>query len=200
MTRLGVGAPIPASTGSLGHESVKLKNKLTGKKRSREDEGKHDGPVSEDEEESRAGAIKKKTKLDPFAPREKKKKAKAVSAPQPDAASVESAPSKSPPSAPASTQLSLESVALPVKASCQVAEVSSLTPAPEKKKKKKKKKKLPSSAEDRADSHDPDGETIVVSALEQQSKHHGDVNEAPASRRVFSQSFQLCVHYIEKHL
>ncbi|THH19912.1 hypothetical protein EW146_g1365 [Bondarzewia mesenterica] len=84
--RLGVGAPLLESTHPSGREAVKLKNKLVGKKRAREDEdggstsleGKAklktvDGEDEEDEEESRAGAIRKKVKVDPFAIGGKKK-------------------------------------------------------------------------------------------------------------------------------
>ncbi|KAI0796894.1 hypothetical protein C8Q75DRAFT_862668 [Abortiporus biennis] len=76
--RLGVGAPIPASTGTLGHETIKLKNKLSGKKRQRDDEGLSQTQTthSDEEEESRGGAIKKKVKVDPFAGGKGKKKQK----------------------------------------------------------------------------------------------------------------------------
>lgn len=80
--RLGVGASVPAATGSLGHSAVKLKGKLTGKKRPREEE---DSIVissqSDEEEESRAGAITKKPRIDPFAQGKGKKKAKAKATP-----------------------------------------------------------------------------------------------------------------------
>ena len=75
--RLGVGAPIPASTGVASHEAMKLKGKLSGKKRAREEEDVKMADVSDDEGESRAGAIKKKARPDPFAPKPKKQKANA---------------------------------------------------------------------------------------------------------------------------
>ncbi|GJE84263.1 hypothetical protein PsYK624_003390 [Phanerochaete sordida] len=75
--RLGVGAPIPASTGVAGHEAMKLKGKLAGKKRAREEEDVKMAEVSDDEGESRASAIKKKARPDPFAPKPKKQKANA---------------------------------------------------------------------------------------------------------------------------
>lgn len=75
--RLGVGAPIPASTGVAGHEAMKLKGKLTGKKRAREEEDVKMAEPSDDDGESRAGAIKKKARPDPFAPKPKKQKANA---------------------------------------------------------------------------------------------------------------------------
>ncbi|KAI0082425.1 hypothetical protein K474DRAFT_1671108 [Panus rudis PR-1116 ss-1] len=72
--RLGVGAPTPVSTGNLGHETLKLKSKLAGNKRMREEA--KDARISEDEEESKAGAIKKRARVDPFGPKEKKKQCK----------------------------------------------------------------------------------------------------------------------------
>ncbi|KAI0346791.1 hypothetical protein BDW22DRAFT_1424911 [Trametopsis cervina] len=75
--RLGVGASVPASTGIRGHETIRLKGKLTGKKRGREqDEGPTAAAVdqSDDEQESRAGAIRKKARVDPFAGGSKGKK------------------------------------------------------------------------------------------------------------------------------
>ncbi|KAJ3488801.1 hypothetical protein NLI96_g2580 [Meripilus lineatus] len=75
-SRLGVGAPIPASVGSLGHETLKLKHKLSGKKRAREDDRMEALTTerSEDEAESRAGAIQKKPRIDPFASKKGKTK------------------------------------------------------------------------------------------------------------------------------
>ncbi|EKM59251.1 uncharacterized protein PHACADRAFT_205432 [Phanerochaete carnosa HHB-10118-sp] len=75
--RLGVGAPIPTSTGVASHEAMKLKGKLTGKKRSREEEDVKMAEASDEESESRARAIQKKAKPDPFAPKAKKQKANA---------------------------------------------------------------------------------------------------------------------------
>ncbi|KDQ64308.1 hypothetical protein JAAARDRAFT_43411 [Jaapia argillacea MUCL 33604] len=75
--RLGVGAPIPESSGITGRDSMRLKGQLTGgkgKKRSREEEGPKAEVPSDDEEDSRAGAIRKKTKVDVFSGRGKKGK------------------------------------------------------------------------------------------------------------------------------
>ncbi|KAJ3576172.1 hypothetical protein NP233_g596 [Leucocoprinus birnbaumii] len=74
--RLGVGAPIP-ETQSLAREAAKLKSKLEGsKKRHREDAAVEAKKTqSDDEEDSRSGAIKKKVRVDPFhAPSKKEKK------------------------------------------------------------------------------------------------------------------------------
>ncbi|KAA1473493.1 hypothetical protein DENSPDRAFT_839968 [Dentipellis sp. KUC8613] len=80
--RLGVGAPLPEATSLSGRDTARLKNKLTGKKRAREDDevvySSKAGKAEEDddEEESRAGAIHKRVKVDPFAIGGKKKKGK----------------------------------------------------------------------------------------------------------------------------
>ncbi|VDC02507.1 unnamed protein product [Peniophora sp. CBMAI 1063] len=81
-SRLGVGAPMPDSTSSSvasAREALKLKYKLEGKdkkKRAREEEETHKGDEDEDGEESRASAIRKKPRIDPFAsPGGKKRKA-----------------------------------------------------------------------------------------------------------------------------
>jgi len=76
--RLGVGAPIP-ETGKLSRETARLRGQLNGKsnKRSREDDDYEKKEKSDDdEEESRSGAIKKKTRVDPFGERSGKKKNK----------------------------------------------------------------------------------------------------------------------------
>jgi len=65
--RLGVGAVVPEGMQSHSRETARLKGKLSGSKHAREDEDV--GPsktVSDDEGESRAGAIKKKARSDPF--------------------------------------------------------------------------------------------------------------------------------------
>lgn len=72
-----MGAPVPTSTGTLGHEAVKLKGKLVGKKRARDTEERNDTAEQSEEEESRAGAIKKKPRVDPFNPSGSKGKKKA---------------------------------------------------------------------------------------------------------------------------
>ncbi|TBU49027.1 hypothetical protein BD309DRAFT_948345 [Dichomitus squalens] len=80
--RLGVGAPVPGSSDIRSRETAKLRNKLVtnGKKRAREDEEASSTPgpsamvISDDEEESRARAITKKARIDPFAPKQKEKK------------------------------------------------------------------------------------------------------------------------------
>ncbi|XP_006460324.1 hypothetical protein AGABI2DRAFT_117282 [Agaricus bisporus var. bisporus H97] len=77
--RLGVGAPIP-ETQSLAREAARLKNKLEGgKKRQREPKDVESTVLpSDDEEESRTGAIKKRARQDPFNPAQKKAKNKIV--------------------------------------------------------------------------------------------------------------------------
>ncbi|KAF8826929.1 hypothetical protein HHX47_DHR5000988 [Lentinula edodes] len=75
--RLGVGASIPESTSVSSRETARLKGSLVGKgkKRAREDEGDSSSKLSDDEGESRAGAIRKKTVPNPFTmPTPKKKK------------------------------------------------------------------------------------------------------------------------------
>lgn len=86
--RLGVGVNVPDAAGPSGRETAQLKNKLTGKKRPRDvDADSHDATVNgttkgskkddeSDEEESRASAIRKKAKVDPFEKKAKKKKGK----------------------------------------------------------------------------------------------------------------------------
>ncbi|PSS35400.1 hypothetical protein PHLCEN_2v1555 [Hermanssonia centrifuga] len=83
--RLGVGAPIPSSTNIHGFETMKLKGKLAGKKRAREEEVVPEVIPSDDEEESRARSFKKRARLDPFEKKQNKKKARpnAVVAPSP---------------------------------------------------------------------------------------------------------------------
>ncbi|KAF7798894.1 hypothetical protein EIP86_010122 [Pleurotus ostreatoroseus] len=84
--RLGVGAAAPAATNIRSIESVKLKGKLAGKKRQREEDPIVIPSNSDEEEESRAGAIKKKARLDPFESKGKGKgKKKAQANPPPKA-------------------------------------------------------------------------------------------------------------------
>ena len=75
-----MGAAIPASSSALSRDSARLKHKLvssSGKKRMRDEEDKS-VVDSDDENESRARAITKKVKRDPFgeASTSKKKKGK----------------------------------------------------------------------------------------------------------------------------
>ncbi|KAF5390601.1 hypothetical protein D9757_002624 [Collybiopsis confluens] len=75
--RLGVGAPIPEFASISSRETARLKGQLVGKGKKRiRDEG--EGPAkqaSDDERESRAGAIRKKPVPNPFTiPATKKKK------------------------------------------------------------------------------------------------------------------------------
>lgn len=75
--RLGVGAPIPASTSLLAVEGVKLRNKLAGKKRQRDSEDADPSTAvheEDSEDEGRGRAIKKKAKVDPFEAGHGKKK------------------------------------------------------------------------------------------------------------------------------
>ncbi|KAF9568929.1 hypothetical protein CPC08DRAFT_702048 [Agrocybe pediades] len=84
--RLGVGAVIPeGGQSSMSRETARLKGKLAGKKRYREEE---DVPAvktvaSDDEADSRVSAIKKKARPDPFnvVHGKKKKKAKDITTP-----------------------------------------------------------------------------------------------------------------------
>ena len=69
--RLGVGASVQ-ETSTLSSEAARLKGQLRDKgklKRTEEDLNRSD---SDDPHESRAGVIKKKTKIDPFSGRNKK--------------------------------------------------------------------------------------------------------------------------------
>ncbi|TFK71805.1 hypothetical protein BDN72DRAFT_895362, partial [Pluteus cervinus] len=78
--RLGVGATVPESYSSMTRETAQLKTRLTkglGKRVREETEaGATPAPQvgGEDEEESRAGSIKKKPRIDPFSEKKKKKK------------------------------------------------------------------------------------------------------------------------------
>lgn len=115
VSRSGVGAPIPSGTSIASRDAVKLKGKLAGKKRGREDEDvKQDAPL-DDEQESKASAVKKKARHDPFAPKVKKK------------ASVAPPSGSEEPVAPSSPKASIS----PVKQS-----VDEDSPSPRKKKKK----------------------------------------------------------------
>ncbi|KAI0065831.1 hypothetical protein BV25DRAFT_1897915, partial [Artomyces pyxidatus] len=78
--RLGVGAPLPESSASTltERDAVRLKHKLEGKKRARpaDDEVRRESESEDDVAESRASAIRKKVKIDPFAMPAAKKKNK----------------------------------------------------------------------------------------------------------------------------
>lgn len=73
---LGVGASVPAPTNIRSLESAKLKGKLIGKKRHHDDDPILISSNSEEEGESRAGAIKKKARIDPFESKKSKGKGK----------------------------------------------------------------------------------------------------------------------------
>jgi hypothetical protein len=92
--RLGVGAPVP-ETQNFSREAARLKGQLTGRgtKRTQEDEAevKKDKLESSDEEESRARAIKKKARLDPFGDGNGKRKKKRQAAPDDSAGSTSAA-------------------------------------------------------------------------------------------------------------
>lgn len=68
--RLGVGATVPAGHhASMSRETARLKGKLAGTKRPREQDAstlKLPPDNDDDEDESKSHAIKKKTKMDPF--------------------------------------------------------------------------------------------------------------------------------------
>ncbi|KAF9028457.1 hypothetical protein BDZ89DRAFT_1133605 [Hymenopellis radicata] len=89
--RLGVGASISESAAGTSREANKLKSRLLGKKRPRDSEDGASKLPSDnsDDEESRAGAIKKKPRTDPFADggksKGKKNKPASLSIPQPKA-------------------------------------------------------------------------------------------------------------------
>ncbi|KAG6821550.1 hypothetical protein H0H93_000059 [Arthromyces matolae] len=75
--RLGVGAPIP-ETATSSRDAARLKGQLVGKnnnKRPREeDDASKDKDISDNEGESRGGAIKKVARVDPFTIKSKKNK------------------------------------------------------------------------------------------------------------------------------
>ena len=75
---MGVGAELPEKQAKSGPGELKLKNKMLGKKRAREETDSNDTaakPTSDDDEEdSKAKVIQKKPRLDPFAPSKKKGK------------------------------------------------------------------------------------------------------------------------------
>lgn len=68
VARLGVGASVPEGYNSASRETARLKGKLAGTKHSRDEDDDNFGPQqpSDTEGESRAIAIKKKPKHDPF--------------------------------------------------------------------------------------------------------------------------------------
>lgn len=73
--RLGVGAPIPESS-VASRDTARLKNHLIGGKKRTRDESFDDKKIfllSDDEEDSRANAVRKKSKPDPFAVSNSKK-------------------------------------------------------------------------------------------------------------------------------
>lgn len=80
---MGVGAELPEKQVKSGPSELKLKNKMLGKKREREETNGKDSAVDptpeDDEEESKSRVIQKKPRLDPFA--SGKKKGKGLSAP-----------------------------------------------------------------------------------------------------------------------
>ncbi|KIY74218.1 hypothetical protein CYLTODRAFT_439489 [Cylindrobasidium torrendii FP15055 ss-10] len=84
-SKLGVGASVSETAATSSREANKLKGRLIGKKRPRDDErpplATRQDPESSDEEESRAGAIHKKARADPFAKKGKKNLEVSVSLP-----------------------------------------------------------------------------------------------------------------------
>jgi hypothetical protein len=79
---LGVGAELPEKQVKSGPGESKLKHKMLGKKREREETNPNDATTiptpEDDEEESRSSVIQKRPRLDPFAP---SKKGKGLNAP-----------------------------------------------------------------------------------------------------------------------
>lgn len=89
-----MGAPIPETQG-FSRETARLKGRLTekGTKRSRDDEEVvKRGKAESNDEESRAGAIKKKVRLDPFGDDNGKKKRKKQVAPNDSTSSTSASP------------------------------------------------------------------------------------------------------------
>ena len=80
---MGVGAELPEKQVKSGPSELKLKNKMLGKKREREEASLNGAvvrPSDEDNEgESKSRVIQKRPRLDPFAP--SKKKGKRLSVP-----------------------------------------------------------------------------------------------------------------------
>ena len=80
---MGVGAELPEKQTQSGLGEVKLKSKMLGKKRGREESNSNDATVvlapEDDEEESKSRVIQKKPRRDPFA--SSKKKGKGLNAP-----------------------------------------------------------------------------------------------------------------------
>lgn len=159
VNRLGVGAAAP-DAGTTSRDTVRLKGQLVGKKRERVSEQaevdvrKAD---DEDEEESRAGAIKKKAKLDPFAkPPKKKGGTTTLSAPVPPI-----------PSTPKVTVLdkAASSNAESAKASSIEPEQPTQTFPQNNQEKKKWKSSVPSPSDNVADSGSDDDDAKVESAL-----------------------------------
>jgi hypothetical protein len=87
LPRLGVGAVIPEGhSQGLSRETARLKGKLAGSKRPREqDDVGPSQPTSHDEDESRAISIKTKARVDPFDVVHGRKKKKHQTTAMPDA-------------------------------------------------------------------------------------------------------------------
>jgi hypothetical protein len=87
-----VGAPIP-ETQSFSRETARLKGQLTGKRSRDDEEVVKRGKAESSDEESRAGAIKKKARLDPFGDGNGKKKRKKQVATNDSTGSASASPS-----------------------------------------------------------------------------------------------------------
>lgn len=69
-----MGAAVPEATTTFGRDAARLKSKLMGKKRSRNENQEAVVVPSDDEEESRARVVKKKARVDVFGQQGKGKK------------------------------------------------------------------------------------------------------------------------------
>ncbi|KAH9482755.1 hypothetical protein JR316_0004855 [Psilocybe cubensis] len=94
--RLGVGAAIPEGMQSQTREVARLKGKLTSKRPREEVDAVPSSVASDDEDESKVIAVKKKARFDPFDVVHGKKKKKKIS----DTASVKLEAPVSPPASP----------------------------------------------------------------------------------------------------
>ncbi|KJA29841.1 hypothetical protein HYPSUDRAFT_196171 [Hypholoma sublateritium FD-334 SS-4] len=135
--RLGVGAAIPEGHQSLSRETARLKGKLAGSKREREEEVAAAKQAFDEEGESRAVAIKKKARPDPFDVVHGKKKKKQRIADPVAFKPVLSTPAGRQYKGDSSSEV--EDILLNTLASPMVNGVNSLTSTPNKSKKKKKK-------------------------------------------------------------
>ncbi|KAF8204810.1 hypothetical protein BJ912DRAFT_1052138 [Pholiota molesta] len=152
--RLGVGASVPEGHQSTSREVARLKGKLVGSKRSRDEEETTAAKQASDEEgESRASAIKKKARPDPFDVVHGKKKKK-----QKVAESIPTTPILHAPATPHSTGDSPKEVEDMVLGATQSPKLNgthtaTLTPVKSKKKKKQAFQAVKDESSDATDAH-----------------------------------------------